>query len=165
MATLMNGITLRIRADRIINRNRAAIIKAYYLKNTHKDVPKEVLTVALNLDSTNVPYNLGRLFSVLEAIQTYANPGINATIKDKYFNSASSTPATIFPLLMNLSQKHLRKIGGGMRVVYDKQVLEITGKLGEEFPARLSLAEQGAFQLGYYHQTQDRYQGKKKEEE
>lgn len=160
--TLLNGVSLRIRAEREITRGRAAILKAYYLKNPHSDIPKEVLTVSLNPDSTNIPYNLGRLFSVLEAIQSSANPGINATIKDKYFNSASATPSRVFPMLINLAQKHLRKLDKGANVFYSRQLTELTGKLGETFPDRLSLPQQGAFQLGYYHQTQVRYQ--KKEE-
>ena len=51
-------------------------------------------------------------FPLLEAIQASANPGINATIKDKYFNSAAATPAVIFPVLINLAQKHLKKLRG-----------------------------------------------------
>ena len=85
-------------------------MKAYYLKKPNKDIPaEEVLTVSLNEASSSIPYNLGRLFSVLENIQQKANPGINATIKDKYFNSASATPAVVFPVLINLAQKHLKK--------------------------------------------------------
>lgn len=164
-ATLLNGVVLRIRADHEVNRGRAAIIKAYYLKNENPDVPKEVLTVALNEKSTNIPYQLGRLFSVLEAIQLAANPGINSTIKDKYFNSASATPAVIFPVLVNLSQKHLKKLGGGLQVLFEKQLREILGKLKEEYPVRLNLPQQGAFQLGYYHQTMVRFESGKKEEE
>ena len=162
-AALMEAVVLRIRAERNITRGRAAILKAYYLKNPHKDCPKEVLTVSLNETSTNVPYTLGRLFSVYEAVQQQANPGINTTIKDRYFNGASSTPAIIFPVLDNLYQKHLRKLKGGLRVFYDKQVMELKGFLGEEYPLRLSLPQQGSFNLGYYHQTQKRYE--KKEEQ
>lgn len=161
-ATLLGGVCLRIRAEREITRGRAAILKAYYLKSPHPDIPKEVLTVSLNPDSTNIPYTLGRLFSVLEAIQSSANPGINATIKDRYFNSASATPSRVFPTLINLAQKHLRKLDRGWSISYSKQLTELTDKLGETFPDRLSLPQQGAFQLGYYHQTQARYQ--KKEE-
>lgn len=167
-ATLLNGVSLRIRAEREITRGRAAILKACYTKladasgHENPDIPKEVLTVSLNPDSTNIPYTLGRLFSVLEAIQSAANPGINATIKDKYFNSASATPGRVFPMLINLAQKHLRKLDKGWRISYSKQLTELTDKLGEAFPDRLSLPQQGAFQLGYYHQTQARYT--KKEE-
>lgn len=167
-ATLLGGVTLRIRADHQIDRTRAAILKAYYTKlaeTTHRenpDIPKEVLTVSLNPDSACVPYNLGRLFSVLEAIQERANPGINATIKDKYFNSASATPSRVFPALVNLAQKHLRKMDKGMAVFYNKQLTELLSQFGEAYPDRMNLPQQGSFQLGYYHQTQARYQ--KKEE-
>lgn len=164
-ASLLNELTLRIRAEHEINQTKAAMIKAYYLKNTHKDVPKEVLTVALNPESNNIPYNLGRLFAVLEAIQEKANPGINTTIKDKYFNSASAIPAVVFPTLLNLAQKHLRKIDGGLCTYFEKQLGEIMEKLGESYPARLSLPQQGAFQLGYYQQVQTRYQRKENKEE
>ena len=156
-AALLNGVMLRIRADRQITRGRAAILKAYYLKNPHTECPKEVLTVSLNETSSIVPYNLGRLFSVLEAIQQAANPGINPTIKDKYFNSASATPATIFPILNNLAQKHLKKLDTGLRIHYDRQLGQIKELLGETLPGRLSLPEQASFDLGYYHQTQKRY--------
>lgn len=161
-ALLLNGVTLRIRAEKEVTRGRAAILKAYYLKNPHPDVPKEVLTVSLNPDCTDSAYVLGRLFSVLEAIQSAANPGINATIKDKYFNSASSTPSHVFPTLINLAQKHLRKLDKGLSISYDRQLTALMGKLEEGFPDRMNLPQQGAFQLGYYHQTQARYQ--KKEE-
>ena len=118
--------------------------------------------MSLNENSSNIPYNLGRLFSVLEAIQSAANPGINATIKDKYFNAASATPAVIFPILVNLAQKHLRKLSAGQRIYLEKQFTELSARLDEPYPARMTLPEQGAFQLGYYHQTQKRYA--KKEE-
>ena len=162
-ATLLNGVTLRIRAEREITRGRAAILKAYYLKNPHTDVPKEVLTVSLNPESANIPYNLGRLFSVLEAIQESANPGINTTIRGKYFSSAASTPAVVFPILVNLSQKHLKKLRSsnpGLAVFYEKQLAGLLAAFGESYPNRMNLPQQGSFQLGYYHQTQARYQSK-----
>ena len=161
-ATLLNGVALRIRAEHRVTRGRAAILKAYYLKNAHSDVPKEVLSVSLNPNSTNVPYNLGRLFSILEAVQSSASPGINTTIKDKYFNSASATPAIVFPVLINLAQKHLKKLDSGLRTHYDKQITVLLSKLDEGYPAHLNLPQQGCFQLGYYHQTQNRFE--KKEE-
>ena len=161
-ASLLNGVVLRLRAEHTITAGKAAILKAYYLKNPHPDVPKEVLTVSLNPNSSNLPYNLGRLFSVLEAIQIASNPGINATIKDKYFNSASATPAMVFPVLLNLAQKHLKKLDPSLRSYYDRQIVTILSNLGENYPAHLNLPQQGSFQLGYYHQTQEAF--KKKEE-
>ena len=159
--SLLEAVMLRIRAERNITWGRAAIIKAYYLKNPHTDCPEEVLTVSLNETSTNPAYILGRLFAVYEATQQEA--GINATIKDKYFNAAAAMPASIFPVLNNLYQKHLRKLPDAQRVYFDKQVSALKGVLGECYPARMTLAQQGSFDLGYYHQTQKRYT--KKEEE
>lgn len=156
-ASLLEGIMIRIRAERNITWGRAAILKAYYLKNKQKDFPEEVLTVSLNESSTDPAYTLGRLFSIYEAVQQAANPGVSTTIKDKYFNSASAMPASIFPVLNNLYQKHLRKLDAASRIYFDKQVMILKGILGEGYPARMNLPQQGAFDLGYYHQTQKRY--------
>lgn len=163
-ATLLNGVTLRIRAEQNVTRGRAAVIKAYYLRNYPTELNKEVYTVSLN-ETTNVPYLLGRLFSVLEAVQKAANPGINTTIKDRYFNAACATPGMSFPTLLRLSQKHLRKLNDGLATHYDKQITELMAQLPESgFPARLSLPDQGKFTIGYYHQTQKRYVKKNEEE-
>lgn len=162
-ATLLNGATLRIRAEQTVTRGRAAVIKAYYLRNYPTELNKEVYTVSLN-ETTNVPYLLGRLFSVLEAVQKAANRGINTTIKDRYFNAACATPGMAFPTLLRLSQKHLRKLNDGLATHYDKQITELMAQLPESgFPARLSLPDQGKFTIGYYHQTQKRYVKKNEE--
>lgn len=156
-ATLYYGVQSRISAERDITWGKAAIIKAYLMRNI-KTIPKEDLTVELNEHSENKAYLLGILFSNLEEIQNAANPGIKATIKDRYFTSASSTPALIFPLLIELAQAHLKKIGETSRkIYYQKKLTETMSKLGTKFPVRLKLEEKGMFQLGYYHQTQKRY--------
>ena len=116
-------------------------------------------------ESANVPYVLGRLFSVLEAVQSAANPGINTTIRDRYFNSACATPALVFPTLIRLAQKHLQKLPEGRAVHFNRQITELLALIPEEgFPTRLSLPDQGKFEIGYYHQTQKRF-AKKNEEE
>lgn len=163
-ATLLDGTALRIRAERNVSRGQAAIIKAYYLRNSSNPKLKEVMTVELNEQSTYLPYVLGRLFAVLEAVQQSANPGINATIKDRYFNSASATPSSVFPLLINLAQKHLAKLDGGLSLYYQKKIADLIDRITQTLPARMTLPEQGAFQLGYYHETQKRYAKSKKEE-
>lgn len=161
-ATLLDGVVLRIRAEREITRGRAAILKAWYLRNSKDEQLKEVMTVELNEQSNYLPYLLGRLFAVLEDVQQRANPGINTTIKDRYFNSASATPATVFPLLINLAQKHLAKLDKGLVIHYNRKITELNSRITQTLPARLTLPEQSAFQIGYYHETQKRYT--KKEE-
>lgn len=165
---LLDQVEIRIRADREINRARAAIIKAYLLKQpTNKyfnERSKEALKVELNESTTYQPYLLGRLFAVLEGLQQAANPGINATIRDRYFNSACATPAVVFPQLIKLAQAHLKKLGGGLEVNYNKQIGDILAKFSQDYPASLNLYDQGIFQLGYYHQTQARYTKKEEKE-
>lgn len=159
--TLYYGVQSRISAERNINWGKAAIIKAYLLKNSHNIIPKEEITVELNETCENKAYLLGVLFSKLEEVQNVANPGIKATIRDRYFVSASSTPALVFPLLIELAQNHIKKLermGSGDK--YQKKIRKTMSKLGTEFPVRLTLQEKGMFQLGYYHQTQERYKSK-----
>ncbi len=166
-ATLLNGVSIRIRAEHNVTRGRAAILKAYYLRNRQNNqtlIPEEVLTMELNENSNYMPYVLGRLFSVLEAIQNSANPNINTTIKDRYFNSACATPAMVFPTLINLAQKHLNKLSPALETTYNKQLTELFSKIDKNYPARMTLPEQGAFQIGYYHQTQKRFTKKNEEE-
>ena len=160
-STLFTQVEIRIRAEKEINRGKAAIIKAYLLRNIveqqkdQKHIYKGVLGVALNESkTTDLPYRLGRLFAVLEAVQQKANPNINTTIKDRYFNSACATPALVFPTLLRLAQSHLSKIGGGAEVYYDKMITELLGDVTQSYPLRLSLQDQGIFQIGYYHQKQ-----------
>jgi len=161
-AALLNGVHMRVRAEQNVTYGKAAIIKAYWLQNGSKTI-KEVMTVSANENGDYAPYVLGRLFSVLEAVQEAANPNINATIKDKYFNSACATPAAIFPMLLKLSNSHMRKLEKGHRIFYNQQITELAGKLeggAHGLPSRLKLEDQGAFIIGYYHQTQKRYQKK-----
>lgn len=157
-ASLFAQVEVRIRAEQAVKRGKAAIIKAYLQKNVVRNQEahpmREVLTVKLNEETSYAPYVLGRLFAVLEGLQQAANPGINTTIRDRYFNSACATPTQVFPTLVKLAQNHLNKLDGGLNVYYDKQLANLCGRLTESLPKHLTLEEQGVFQLGYYHQRQ-----------
>ena len=162
--SLYSNVMIRIRAEQgRITRGRAAITRACLIRNHGRQWTKEESFVGLNEQCKDAAYVLGREFAVLEAIQEDANPGINATIRDRYFNSAS-----VFPILQKLKNSHIRKLETGKRIYYEKILTELQGKIevkeGQSiaFPRRLSLEEQGMFILGYYHQVQKRYE--KKEE-
>lgn len=160
---LYSSTLMRIRAEQgKISCGRAAIIKAFLIKNYH--LQKGENFVGLNEDSRDESYVLGRIFAVLEAIQEEANPGINATIRDRYFNAACAMPESIFPILMKLKNSHIRKLENekrGLKIYFEKILTELTGRL-DKYPKRLTLEEQGKFILGYYHQLEKRYE--KKEE-
>jgi CRISPR-associated protein Csd1 len=151
-------------AERNINRGKAGIIKAYLIKNKNK----EELTVSLDEHNHDKSYVLGRLFAALEKAQQDANPGLNVTIKDKYFTSACATPASIFPTLLKLSNHHIRvaKRAGGFGYVSEKRIEDLIVKLNADdnpFPAHLTLEEQGLFVVGYYHQRNANYRKTEKE--
>lgn len=163
---LYEGVMIRIRAEQgSITRGRAGIIKAYLIRNYNDQLVKEEEFMGLNEQCSNTAYILGREFAVLEAIQQEANPGINATIRDRYFNSACATPASIFPILLKLKNSHIRKIEN-KKIYFEKKLTELQGKIDvsedcvSAYPHRLSLEEQGMFILGYYHQVQKRFEKK-----
>ncbi|MCD7750315.1 MAG: type I-C CRISPR-associated protein Cas8c/Csd1 [Lachnospiraceae bacterium] len=167
--SLYSAVMRRIRAEQDdsdahiykITRGRAAIMKAYLIRNTNIFNGKEETMVSLDETCNDIPYVLGREFAVLEAIQEDANPGINSTIKDRYFNSACATPAIIFPTLLRLKNSHTRKLSKGQEIYYEKQLADLQGRLpAKGYPKRLSSQEQGQFIIGYYHQTQKRYEKK-----
>ncbi len=158
-AAVYQAVISRMGVDKNINRNRAAFIKAYIERKNRINGKKGGVTMGLNVEEKNTGYCLGRLFALLEKAQLDASPGINATIKDRYFGTASASPKAIFPILLKLSQHHIA--GAKYGKFTDKQIEEIMGEINT-FPAHLSLDEQGMFMLGYYHQRNALY--KKREE-
>ena len=115
----------------------------------------------LNETTTYQPYVLGRIFATLERIQEVAS-GVT-TIKDKYFTSASATPSAVFPLIVDLAKKHLRKMEDGKKIYYEKNLQGLLCMVRESYPAHHTLTEQGVFQLGYYHQKQKFFEKKSEE--
>lgn len=143
-SSLLVAVLIRIRADQIINYLRAAILKAFLIRNVQKEV-----SVSLDTASTDIGYRLGRLFAVLEKVQIEAISGIKATIRSRYYGSASTTPAAVFPQLMRLSKHHIEKARYGH--LANQRIAEIIDEVSS-FPKHLSLEEQGLFAIGYYHQ-------------
>jgi CRISPR-associated protein Csd1 len=146
---LFSQVILRAKAEAAVNQVKAAAIKAYLIRNREE----ENLSMYLNEGSKSTAYNLGRAFAILEKIQKSAyGDNLNRTIKDKYFASACSTPALVFPTLLKLAQNHLSKISGNY---YNTQLGKCLALIeGETFPKTHSMEEQGSFMLGYYQQTQ-----------
>jgi CRISPR-associated protein Csd1 len=146
----MQGALRRIRAERDVSYPRAALIKAYLTRNLND---KEI-TVSLNEENTDPGYRLGRLFAALERVQERAQGNLNASIRDRYYGAFSTTPVTVLPLLMKLKNHHLAKLPNrGEAVNLEKLLGAIIEGIGD-IPARLSLAEQARFAVGYYHQRQ-----------
>ena len=164
--TLLQAAVRRLRAEHEITHARAALIKACLNRSLrfNKTPNTEEMKVSLDLNNTNIGYRLGRLFSALEKIQAEANPGLNATIRDKFYGAASSTPVTVFGNLMRLKNHHLAKLASvGRRITFEKLLGEIICGVND-FPPHLTLDDQGRFAIGYYHQMQDFFTKKEKTE-
>ena len=166
-ATLLQGVVRRIRAEQSkrdertgkiiqnVTHARAALIKACLNRQRRLAtiVQKEV-TVSLDSTNCNSGYRLGRLFAVLEKAQEEANPGINSTIRERFYGSASTTPVAVFPTLIKLKNHHIAKLKNlGRKVNLESLIGQIIEEVND-FPAYLSLADQGRFAVGYYHQRQ-----------
>ena len=129
--TLLAAAVLRTRAEQEVTPERAALIKAVI--NRHRratGAEREELTVALDPANPDPAYRLGRLFAALERAQETASPGLNATIRDRYYGAASSTPVTVFPRLLDLKNHHISKIESPTtRAWLERLIGEIGGDL------------------------------------
>ncbi|MCM2284106.1 MAG: type I-C CRISPR-associated protein Cas8c/Csd1 [Desulfobacula sp.] len=157
--TLLQATIRRIRAEHEVTYPRAALIKACINRSTRfkNQQIKEELNMSLDENNTNIGYRLGRLFATLEKIQQEANPGINATIRDRFYGAASGTPSTVFGNLMRLKNHHLSKLDNkGRKIFFEKLLSQIIDGVEAEtsFPSHLTIDDQGRFAVGYYHQMQ-----------
>lgn len=156
--SLYYSIQNRILVENNITSSKAAIIKAFALRNF-----KEEVTLDLNINSNNQAYILGVLFSVLEEIQYKAFPNLKSTIRATYFSLASSLPSIYYPLLIERSQRNMSKLKVSNKFYYQNKIAEIMSRLDNGFPEQLSLTEKGMFQLGYYQARQERFKQHKEE--
>ena len=157
----LNAAVGRCRTEQSVNYFRAAAIKACLNRQIRRTtsspsnpyLEKEFLPM-LDPSNPSSAYRMGRLFAALEKIQEEASPGVNATIRDRYYGAASSTPVAVFTTLLRLKNSHIKKLTTGRGVWFEKLLAEILGEVGD-FPRQLPLPDQGRFALGYYHQRQD----------
>lgn len=168
-ALLMNAAVIRCKAEREVSYLRAAILKAWLNRDwrrKHQNLAPDhaEFKEELDMQQTDAAYRLGRLFAVLERIQQKAQPGINATIRDRYYGAASTTPVTVFTTLLRLKNAHLKKLADGEVAHFERLLGEIFGTLEApallDFPRQLNLPDQGRFALGYYHQRQSFFKRK-----
>ena len=154
--SLLQAALLRNKVEQRITYGRASLLKTYINRAIRVGRLKNMkeLTMSLDRNRQDIGYVLGRLFAVLEKTQAEANPGLNATIADRYFGSASSTPIAVFGTLMRLLPHHLNKLEfEGRAVQLQWEICQILEHC-QRFPNHLNLEQQGLFAIGYYHETQ-----------
>lgn len=143
-----------------LNNTRAGIIKACLIRK----YKKEDITMSWNDENKNSAYLCGGLFAIFEKIQKDASSGtLNKTIKDAYFSSACSRPSSVFPKITKLANIHMRKLSEPAYIYYNKLIQTVSDNLEGEFPATLSLDDQGRFIIGYYQMNQKLYKSNKTE--
>lgn len=135
-------------------------------RNTgHGDDPtsgRPEVPMSLERDDPNPAYQLGRLFAAYETAQRLALGRVNATIRDRYFGAASAAPAGVFPLLMRGAQNHVGKLRKERKDGWiEREIGEIVARLPPSLPRTLKLEQQGRFAIGYYHQRQAQFAGRK----
>jgi CRISPR-associated protein Csd1 len=163
--TLLSNCIRRIRAESSdkqdsVLQGRAAILKAYLIRENKQ----QIIQTMLDKQNENAGYLCGRLFAVLDKIQEEANR--QHTIRERYMNSASSTPSAVFSTILNLSSHHSDKLSDGRNIYFERIKQEIIDKIpASGFPNNLDLQDQGRFFIGYYHQRQDFFTAKDKENE
>ncbi|AUT44737.1 type I-C CRISPR-associated protein Cas8c/Csd1 [Achromobacter sp. AONIH1] len=161
--SLLANVLMRMRSDGHLSGLRVGICKGILARERRLGInsDKEEIPVSLDKESTSPAYRLGRLFAVLESAQRQALGGqVNATIRDRYYGAASATPASVFPMLLRNAQNHLgrlRKDRPGAAVGLEKDIREIVDGLTDSFPRSLRIEDQGRFAIGYYHQSQSRF--------
>jgi CRISPR-associated protein Csd1 len=174
--TLLNAVIRRIKAEQSkrgsdgrvlpnVTHARAALIKGILVRNARFNHSKsKEVSVSLDKENSNVGYRLGRLFAVLERTQQAAQGDLNATIRDRFYGAASTTPVSVFPRLLKLKNHHLAKLDNkGQAVSLEREIGSILDGI-TTFPNHLSLDDQGRFAIGYYHQRQDFFTKHSKEE-
>lgn len=130
-----------------VTRARAALIRLV-LSSTHPDLMTDSV---LTPDHPDPAYHCGRLLAVLDGIQS---ADVNASLVDRFYGSASTTPAAVFGTLVKKAQPHLaklRKTRRGLYHYFEQQISEITMRI-PGFPTTLTPEQQGLFALGYYQQ-------------
>ena len=154
--SLLTAVIVRMRTDKEITGLRTAICKASLARDHRLGFEEEDVPVSLNPEETNPGYRLGRLFAVYENVQRAALGNVNATIKDRFFASASATPASVFPLLERSASNHIASLRkgdkGGLAHWFEKEIDSIFSGVGSTFPRSLRLEDQGRFAIGYHHQ-------------
>lgn len=141
------------------------LLKVYVNRSEQQKGETTLIMPTLNTKNKSVAYNLGRLLCVYEKIQEEAMKDVNTTIVDRFYSSASTSPAYVFGKLATTANYHFRKIDNqGLVKYYKKMLNEIAANI-ESFPKTLSIVEQSDFALGFYQQEQSLYEKKTNNEE
>ena len=124
-------------------------LKAWLCRREREKHQEEVLSVEYNERHPEPAYHCGALVAVYGAIQHYAMPDVNASLIDRYYASASQTPALVLGQLSRMSNYHIGKLEG-LRMYFSNLRDQVACAIGGTIPAVLLPEQQAYFALGYY---------------
>jgi len=105
MAKALARVKVDIIQNKSLNHARMGILKAY-----HRRKGDENMQAYLNEEHPDPAYHCGRLMAVLAEIQQAALGRVNASVVQRYYAAASTTPALVLGRLVRTSNYHLDKI-------------------------------------------------------
>ncbi|MFH0726972.1 MAG: type I-C CRISPR-associated protein Cas8c/Csd1 [Pseudomonadota bacterium] len=140
--------------------SRFALLRLILNRNLKEGAPMIEPKV---FETDDPAYNCGRLLAVLSEIQAKAHDYqlTGAGVAERYFGTASVSPASVFPLLIRLNRHHLEKIRKSSGSAWNQEgnIQEILSRITPDetgappqFPRHLDLQAQGRFAIGFYQQ-------------
>ncbi len=125
-------------------------LKVWLIRKKRAEGEEAFLLKTYNLEHPSPAYHCGGLMAVYAHIQQRAIEGVNAGVIERYYASASRTPAIVLSRLARLCNYHLAKLKKKSAKYLGSRLEELYCALGDEIPVTLNLEEQSYFALGYY---------------
>ena len=138
---------------------RASLVRLALTRNPQPNEGRTVPGPELDPDNPDPAYLCGRLFAEYESLQRRAlGKDVNATITDRTYSKAMTSPLQVFPFLDRLAKAHLRKLRTSDRqgdaaagAAIERRITELAAGI-RAFPPALDVAGQGMWMLGYHQQ-------------
>lgn len=147
MARTLARFKIDVLTDQPFNHARVGLLKAFHVRKGDDPMDPH-----LNEDHPNPAYHCGRLMAMLAALQYRALGDVGAGVVQRYYASASTTPALVLGRLVRTAQFHLDKLDRGLARWHEGRIAETFGHIKDSIPSTLSLEGQSLFALGYYQQ-------------
>ena len=147
LALATNRTRMAAITDQPPNTARMGLIKAY-----HRRQGDTAVQANLNPDHPDPAYHCGRLLAVLAHLQRAALGDVGSGVVQRYYTSASQSPALVFGRLIANAKNHLNKLSSPLAYWFESRIAEVMAGLHDDMPQTLSLKRQSLFALGYYQQ-------------
>lgn len=158
-ARLARGTDAERRDWRDREHARASLVRLALTRNPQLNGGRPVPGPELDTANSDPAYLCGRLFAEYESLQRRAmGKELNATITDRMYAKAMTSPVLVYPSLDRLAKAHLRKlrtskisVDRAASVAFERGITDLAARL-PALPAALDIGGQGMWFVGYYQQ-------------